>query len=255
MSTSILVSAFAPFPTLSLSAPSDASFSSLYDLLADRYPELPSDLLLTTHRGCAPPPDAPLLRCKMIPMNRRLGGKGGFGSQLRAAGGRMSSQKTSNNDSCRDLSGRRLSTIKEAKNEPLRKKKAQQEAQRAKLEALEKKLGIVHSADGSKTSSEPLAGTKHHLDDTEYLEQSREIVDNVKTAVSVAMLKKRKKAKTSQSSPAADKDKPGASSVPAAIAEVASSSAAALAGKVLESATTAPVVVAAASAVAEVASA
>ena len=27
----------------------------------------------------------------------------------------MSSQKTSNNDSCRDLSGRRLSTIKEAK--------------------------------------------------------------------------------------------------------------------------------------------
>jgi hypothetical protein len=27
----------------------------------------------------------------------------------------MSSQKTSNNDSCRDLTGRRLSTIKEAK--------------------------------------------------------------------------------------------------------------------------------------------
>lgn len=27
----------------------------------------------------------------------------------------MSSQKTNNNDSCRDLSGRRLSTIKEAK--------------------------------------------------------------------------------------------------------------------------------------------
>ncbi|KAJ3771895.1 Sde2 N-terminal domain-containing protein [Lentinula raphanica] len=27
----------------------------------------------------------------------------------------MSSQKTSNNDSCRDLSGRRLSTLKEAK--------------------------------------------------------------------------------------------------------------------------------------------
>ena len=46
---------------------------------------------------------------------RFLGGKSGFGFQLRAAGGRMSSQKTSNNDSCRDLTGRRLSTIKEAK--------------------------------------------------------------------------------------------------------------------------------------------
>lgn len=46
---------------------------------------------------------------------RLLGGKGGFGAQLRATGGRMSSQKASNNDSCRDLSGRRLSSIKEAK--------------------------------------------------------------------------------------------------------------------------------------------
>lgn len=117
----------------------------------------------------------------------------------------MSSQKTSNNDSCRDLSGRRLSTIKEAKkyvhfvlasqavpltldrfrlaeyieSEPLRKK-AQQEAQRAKLEALERKLGI--SADGP--SSDPVAGKKHRLEDNEYIEQSREIVDNVKSAVS-----------------------------------------------------------------------
>lgn len=48
---------------------------------------------------------------------RLRGGKGGFGSQLRAAGGRMSSKKgqEENNDSCRDLSGRRLSTIKQAK--------------------------------------------------------------------------------------------------------------------------------------------
>lgn len=45
---------------------------------------------------------------------RVRGGKGGFGSQLRAAGGRMSSGKATNTDSCRDLSGRRLSTIKEA---------------------------------------------------------------------------------------------------------------------------------------------
>jgi hypothetical protein len=45
---------------------------------------------------------------------RLKGGKGGFGSQLRAAGGRMSAGKATNTDSCRDLSGRRLSTIKEA---------------------------------------------------------------------------------------------------------------------------------------------
>ncbi len=48
------------------------------------------------------------------------GGKGGFGSQLRAAGGRMSSRKKRNqqgdpNGSSRNLDGRRLRTVAEAK--------------------------------------------------------------------------------------------------------------------------------------------
>ena len=130
MSTSVLISTFSPFPTLSLPAPNDTTFADLYDLLAERYPALPRndsenlDLVLSPHSGPIPPPEAlltdllndgdeELVTLRLIP--RLRGGKGGFGSQLRAAGGRMSSQKTSNNDSCRDLSGRRLSTIKEAK--------------------------------------------------------------------------------------------------------------------------------------------
>jgi len=117
----------------------------------------------------------------------------------------MSSQKTNNNDSCRDLSGRRLSTLKEAKkiaeyleSEPQRLA-AKSEAQKAKLEALERKLGIENpgsSASGSKPGDLPVLDKKRRFDDTEYLEQSREIVDNVKNAVSVALLKKRKKTKT-----------------------------------------------------------
>lgn len=47
------------------------------------------------------------------------GGKGGFGSQLRAAGGRMSSKRKKNqgdtNSSSRNLDGRRLRTVHEAK--------------------------------------------------------------------------------------------------------------------------------------------
>lgn len=127
MSTSVLVSTFRPFPTLNISAPTDTAFADLYDLLTARYPDLPCnetlDLVLSPHSGPIPAPEATLaslldgdsnlVTLRLIP--RLRGGKGGFGSQLRAAGGRMSSQKTSNNDSCRDLSGRRLSTIKEAK--------------------------------------------------------------------------------------------------------------------------------------------
>lgn len=134
MSTSLLISAFAPFSSLTLSLPSSTPISEVYECLTERYPSLPpsleySNLVFSTQNGSIPPPETPL---RSLHLNDReedgynplvtlrltplvLGGKGGFGSQLRAAGGRMSSQKTSNNDSCRDLSGRRLSTIKEAK--------------------------------------------------------------------------------------------------------------------------------------------
>jgi hypothetical protein len=66
--------------------------------------------------------------------------------------------------------------------EPARKKAAA-EAQRAKLEALERKLGIEGGAGSSSNNDAQVAGRKHRFDDTEYLEQSRELVDNVKSAV------------------------------------------------------------------------
>lgn len=127
MATSVLVSTFPPFPTLALSVPEGTTLENLHDILFARYPFLPSaaDLRLSPVSGAAShettlasilgPHDGgnPLISLRLVP--RLRGGKGGFGSQLRAAGGRMSSQKTSNNDSCRDLTGRRLSTIKEAK--------------------------------------------------------------------------------------------------------------------------------------------
>lgn len=134
----------------------------------------------------------------------------------------MSSQKTSNNDSCRDLTGRRLSTIKEAKkyvnhlfttmfltnlnyrladyieHEPARLA-AKAEAERVKLETLERKLGIAPSTSSTKADSsvtaEVISGKKHRFDDTEYLEKSNELKEGVKNAVSAALLKKKKKAK------------------------------------------------------------
>ena len=125
----ILVSAFAPFSTLTLTLPPSTELEDVVDLLLDKYPTLPAGTnlrLAPISRPCAGPATQlseliekgdnggdELVSFRLYaPV---LGGKGGFGSQLRAAGGRMSSQKTSNNDSCRDLSGRRLSTLKQAK--------------------------------------------------------------------------------------------------------------------------------------------
>jgi hypothetical protein len=66
--------------------------------------------------------------------------------------------------------------------EPERKKAAAEE-KRAKLEALEKRLGISEAGPSQEDESSARAGQKHRFDDTEYLEQSREITDGVKSAV------------------------------------------------------------------------
>lgn len=79
------------------------------------------------------------------------GGKGGFGSMLRAQGGKMSAGRRKNgeenNDSCRDLNGRRLSTMKQAKllaehlaSQDERKREMDMK-QKAKYAKLEKMLG------------------------------------------------------------------------------------------------------------------
>ncbi|KAF9243551.1 telomere stability and silencing-domain-containing protein [Melanogaster broomeanus] len=215
MSISVLFSTFPPFPTLSLLVPSETRVDDLYELLCDRYPDLPASetLRISRHSGSLTP-DTRVSELHGEPSNL-----GGFGSQLRAAGGRMSSQKTNNNDSCRDLSGRRLSTIKTAKrlvnymeNEEERKK-AVAEAKKAKLENLERKIASASGDSGA------LAGKKHRFDDTEYLEESREMVDNVKSAVTAGLLKKKKKAKVnhcsssleSSSTPSIDTKTSGAS--------------------------------------------
>ncbi|KAF8666710.1 Telomere stability and silencing [Rhizoctonia solani] len=207
--TTILVDTIAPFSTLALQVSSTTPLLSLESEISARYPDLPYHALsLASPCGTDLSCDAPLstltnggdlLTLRLMPS--LLGGKGGFGSQLRAAGGRMSSQKASNNDSCRDLNGRKLSTIKEAKKmaayletEPERKKAAAEE-KRAKLEALEKQLGITPGESSKDGESSARAGQKHRFDDTEYLEQSREITDGVKSAVAAGLLKKRKENK------------------------------------------------------------
>lgn len=62
------------------------------------------------------------------------------------------------------------------------RKKAAAEAQKAKLEALERKLGIDKNG---APSGEPSVGKKRRLDDTEFIEQSKDIVDNVRSAVAM----------------------------------------------------------------------
>jgi hypothetical protein len=122
--------------TLSFTLPSTSSISELTEKVASYLPSSLSlqSLILTTTNNKQITPSAETLQSLLIardgdsaastllPLRLSVplcGGKGGFGSQLRAAGGRMSSKRKrnqgDNNSSSRNLDGRRLRTVNEAK--------------------------------------------------------------------------------------------------------------------------------------------
>lgn len=128
----VLVSTFGGLglpSTLALPVPHTTSIKQLREELTARLPLTDSRLILTTisNRQLPEQSEAPVSSYLSTSddefLSLRLtvplcGGKGGFGSQLRAAGGRMSSRKNRNQEnhgSSRNLDGRRLRTVKEAK--------------------------------------------------------------------------------------------------------------------------------------------
>ncbi|KAL4892655.1 telomere stability and silencing-domain-containing protein [Aspergillus ambiguus] len=121
--------------TLSFSLPSTSTISELTEKISSYVPTsvpLQSLVLTTTSNKQLLPSTRPLYELlapngetptsNLLPLRLSVplcGGKGGFGSQLRAAGGRMSSKRKRNqgddNGSSRNLDGRRLRTVNEAK--------------------------------------------------------------------------------------------------------------------------------------------
>ncbi|RYP12989.1 hypothetical protein DL765_007076 [Monosporascus sp. GIB2] len=118
-------------PTLSFPLARTAAISDLHERIEERLPQTDARFILTTISNkqllpgsrtpiadlCSNDDDVDFLSLRLsLPL---CGGKGGFGSQLRAAGGRMSSKKKKNrgdeNASSRNLDGRRLRTVNEAK--------------------------------------------------------------------------------------------------------------------------------------------
>ncbi|KAJ2869363.1 hypothetical protein GGH93_006182 [Coemansia aciculifera] len=121
---------------------------------------------------------------------RVLGGKGGFGSTLRSQGSK--SNKPANFDNCRDLYGRRLRTLREAKT-IVDKLEADEQAKEAATERRRKKI-----ADGLKESTPK----KYLFDDVEYTRNCEEIVESTRLATRRA-LKKRKDEEASSSTSSA----------------------------------------------------
>ncbi|KAH8306120.1 hypothetical protein KR018_002039 [Drosophila ironensis] len=100
-------------------------------------------------------------------MLRQVGGKGGFGSMLRAIGAQI--EKTTNREACRDLSGRRLRDINEEKRlrSWLEKQgEREREAEERKKRKIEKLLAVP----------------KHDFKDEEYEESRANLTEKVNDA-------------------------------------------------------------------------
>ena len=186
-------------PTLVIPTAASVCISDFIADVDNRLPQIDTRLILTTssNRALQPSSSAPLssllnnLHDSILPLRLSVplcGGKGGFGSQLRAAGGRMSSKKKKNvgdaNSSNRNLDGRRLRTVNEAKAlaEYLALKpemdKKEKEARHKRWEQ------VVDLAE--KREEEIRAGNKGRVDG-QWVEDKEEAGERAREAVKVAM--------------------------------------------------------------------
>ncbi|KAF8786508.1 Replication stress response regulator SDE2 like protein [Argiope bruennichi] len=109
------------------------------------------------------------------------GGKGGFGSMLRAIGAQI--EKTTNREACRDLSGRRLRDINE---EQRLKKWIAKESEREAEKARRRQARI------ERLKSKP----KHNFVDFEYEKEISQLPERVDEALHAGMEKASKRPKT-----------------------------------------------------------
>ncbi|KAI9844363.1 MAG: hypothetical protein M1838_002208 [Thelocarpon superellum] len=185
--------------TLSLQTSTTSSISDLTSQISERLPAVDQRLIITTtsNKQLLPSSTAPVSSLlsdnddAFLPLRLSVplcGGKGGFGSQLRAAGGRMSSKRKKNqgenNGSNRNLDGRRLRTVTEAKAlaEYLAMKPEMERKQ--KDERRKRWQEVVEAAE--RREEEMKSGSKAKLD-ARWVEDKEEAGERTRDAVLAAM--------------------------------------------------------------------
>lgn len=151
---------------------------------------IPGEFLTLTYGGLrlveTSVTDGQWLTCSVTGL---LGGKGGFGSMLRAIGAQI--EKTTNREACRDLSGRRLRDINhEARLKRWVAKQAERENQRKQR----------------KEYREP----EHHLEDPEYERIREQIPERIQDAVSQGLSAGSKRPAASTSGECSSRKRPAA---------------------------------------------
>ncbi|XP_048734619.1 splicing regulator SDE2-like isoform X2 [Ostrea edulis] len=113
---------------------------------------------------------------------RVLGGKGGFGSMLRAIGAQI--DKTNNREACRDLSGRRMRDVnneKQLKDWVAKKAEKEKEREEKRKERMERRRALPN----------------HKFDDPVYDKQRAVVAENLEDALQIGLQRAQTKQKAS----------------------------------------------------------
>ena len=205
--TNVLLTTFAGCTspsTICIPLPSNTTTSDLLTHVSSVLPTnvLPARLVLTTTSNHRITPSTITTLASLQPNDVHssifpvrlsaplLGGKGGFGSQLRAAGGRMSSRKKRNaeaqNGSNRNLDGRRLRTITEAKNLATYLATKPEMDRREREERRKRWEAVVEAAE--RREEEIRSGKKGKGLSEEWVVEKEEVGEGVRDAVRRAMM-------------------------------------------------------------------
>lgn len=176
-----------PAAEITVHSENSVYLQDLVDWIESHFPLQREDFYLI-HNGKKLQDNTALYNGIVRAVPRLVGGKGGFGSMLRAIGAQI--EKTTNREACRDLSGRRLRDINE---EQRLKNWISKKADRER-EALERKKRKLE-----KLRSEP----KVEFSDKKYEEERSKLTDVVHDAVEKGF-----QASSSSAGPSSVKRKP-----------------------------------------------
>ena len=189
--------------TLSLPINASTTVHDLLNTIYDRLPEVHHALIITTTSNkqlLFSTNDAiatllPSTSDTFLPLRlsaRLCGGKGGFGSQLRAAGGRMSSRKNrqnqNTNGSNRTLEGRRVRVVAAAKQLAEHMAKEKEVEEQARQERKQKLEDTIDAADRKmETIKSGKSGVNQGRLDAEYVESKELAEEKTREAIMNAM--------------------------------------------------------------------
>lgn len=168
----------------------DNLFQSLHDLVRKEFGLCQNDYILLSKNGIKIQSNSIIQNGQEIQICPTvLGGKGGFGSLLRAFGKQM--QQSTNREACRDLTGRR---IRHVKNEEKLKEfmQNQEEIAREKEEKKQEKI------EKKKQKLENMEQSHHLFVDPKYDQQKEKIANDLEEAIGKATAEKKKTTKSTE---------------------------------------------------------